>query len=295
MMWKGVLLAVAASTSWALANVAIQRTGRAMGPIRALFWAQLTALPASAAVSLLLEPHDALPSVAVLAAWSLLAGLAGLVAYVPLFDAFEHGELSIVVPIASSWSVITTVIDVMLGEPLRGTQAVGTCLVLLGIVLIAHRPSVHGEAPSPAHPAPTAAQRRRAVGGAAIAAVSFGIMIPALRKLNPHLGSVGSVTVSYAVGLSVGLPVAGALRMNMRPPRRDLWPWVIATGTLETLGFVLVNLAQQHAPLTVVGPAASLSPGITVAYASLLLGERPGRVGAIGGALASVGLLLLGT
>jgi drug/metabolite transporter (DMT)-like permease len=307
-MLKGLALALGASLSWALANVAIQRTGRAMGAVRALFWAQISALPVAMALSLVLERRH-LSSAGVLG-WTLLAGVAGLIAYVPLFDAFEHGPLSVVVPIASSWSVLTTALDVASGNGLRAPQAFGTLLVLVGIVLVA-RSVYTAERPdrsrcsqcSPLHavastsqpaPARRRARERRAVGGAALAALGFGVMIPALRALTPALGSIGSVAASYAVALSLGLSIACAVRHPVTAPSGRLWVWVAGTGALETLGFVLVNTAEQYAPLSIVGPAASLSPPLTVAYAWLFLSERPGRLAIWGGLVACFGLLLLG-
>ena len=46
-MLAGMLLGLGASASWALANVAVQRAGRAVGALRALFWAQVLGIAMS--------------------------------------------------------------------------------------------------------------------------------------------------------------------------------------------------------------------------------------------------------
>ena len=40
-MLAGMLLGLAASASWALANVVVQRAGRAVGALPGLFWTQV--------------------------------------------------------------------------------------------------------------------------------------------------------------------------------------------------------------------------------------------------------------
>src|SRR4051812_24769638 len=171
-MTLGLLLGLGASVSWAMANVAIQRSGRELGPFRALFWAQLSVLPPFALSSLLWEAHEPLDTSLIL--WALIAGASSLCAYVPLFYALEKGRLSVVVPIASSWTIVSTAMAVPSGEPLRANQVAGTVLVLAGIVLVTRPPSSRLSVPRDTR------AERRATLAAFVAAVGFGVMVPAL-------------------------------------------------------------------------------------------------------------------
>src|SRR5262245_36375858 len=103
-MLAGVLFGLGASASWAVANVAVQRSARAVGPFRALLWAQLVGMLLVLPVAPF-EIHAVAPTLAH-AAWVAGAGAAALLAYVSLFYAFEHGRLTIAVPVMSSWAVI---------------------------------------------------------------------------------------------------------------------------------------------------------------------------------------------
>jgi len=80
-MIAGVLLGLGASACWALANVAVQRAGHAVGPYRALLWSQAAGLVFVAAFALPME-HPSLALAPATLGWVAVAGVAALVAYV---------------------------------------------------------------------------------------------------------------------------------------------------------------------------------------------------------------------
>src|SRR6185312_5031531 len=112
-MAVGMLCGLGASASWALANVAIQRAGRAVGALQGLFWAQLVGIAIAVAGAALLGERPAAPTPAD-AGWIAIAGASGLVAYVGIFYAFEHGRLTLAVPIMSSWAVLSSALSLLL-------------------------------------------------------------------------------------------------------------------------------------------------------------------------------------
>src|SRR5262249_2611929 len=112
-MLAGVVLGLGASLCWAIANVAIQRSSRRCGAFRALLWAQLVGIVLVAAVAPVADVRGAAFQRAD-ALWLLGAGAAALLAYVSLFYAFEHGRLTVVVPVMSSWSVIAAGLSLVL-------------------------------------------------------------------------------------------------------------------------------------------------------------------------------------
>src|SRR5450432_1624237 len=134
-MILGVVLGLAASASWAVANVAVQRSARHVGAFRAILWAQVV----GGLVVALALPFDtrAASPVPLDALWVLLAGAAGLLAYVCLFYAFEHGRLTMAVPVMSSWAVIAAGLSlVIFHEPVRPLQLVGGAIVVAGAVIV---------------------------------------------------------------------------------------------------------------------------------------------------------------
>jgi drug/metabolite transporter (DMT)-like permease len=285
-MIAGVLLGLGASACWALANVAVARAARSVGSFRGLLWAQIAgavmAVVASAAVD---RPQWTVDSA--LAGWIAVAGVAALLAYVCLFYAFEHGKLTIAVPIMSSWAVLSAALSIALfGERLGRAQFAGGAIVIAGALVVSRfaQPKTAGGAP-----APTPRWLIASLG----AAVGFGVLIPVIARLVPAFGSVGSVAVVYLADIALGLPLALFFRIGLKPPSGAAWLPVLAAGLFETAGFACITIGSRLAPLALVSPLASLASTFTVLYAWAVLRERPARAVLIGAALVCAGVVAL--
>jgi len=288
-MGFGIVMGLLASASWACANVFIQRASRALGPFRALVWALFSGGLALLPLALVLDHRTAPLAVGSLAGWLIVAALAAVLAYTSMFFAFERGRLSVVVPVMSSWSVIATAISLgVLGETLRRGQLAGAAAVVVGVVMIA-RFAQRGGGPAEK----STARRSSALGTAALTALGFGVLIPAMDRLAPALGHLGAVSAVLLMDLVLWLPVAAVARLDVRPPSRRAWPLVLAAGAFETLGFVWISLGIARAPVAVVSPFAGLSSAFTVLYAWAVLGERPPRAVLAGAALVCAGVVTL--
>jgi drug/metabolite transporter (DMT)-like permease len=284
-MLAGMLLGLAASASWALANVVVQRAGRSVGAVPALFWALLAGVAISAAGSAALDAHRQALSSAV-AGWIAVAGVAGLMAYACLFYAFEHGRLTLAVPIMSSWAVLSTALSILLfHDRLSPVQFAGAGSVIAGAVVVARQSQRPGATPAGA--------RRGWLPASVATAVGFGVLVPALRALAGAFGAVGAIGAVYAASLVLAVPLIVALRIRLPLPPRSSWAWILLSGLLETLGSVCITLGAQRAPLAVVSPLASLASAFTVAFAWAVLGDRPPRGVLVGAALVSAGVVAL--
>jgi drug/metabolite transporter (DMT)-like permease len=125
------------------------------------------------------------------------------------------------------------------------------------------------------------------------AALGFGVLIPAIGRINVATGPIASSAAVFAADILLGLPLAAWLRVDLRPPpRRALLPVALA-GIFETAGFVLIALAVGRAPVAVVSPLASLSSALTVLYAWAVLRDRPPPVVFAAAALACGGVVVL--
>jgi len=288
----GILMGLLASASWACANVFIQRASRAVGPFRALVWALSSGGLALLPVALALDHRTVSLRAGLPTGWLIVAALSAIVAYTSMFFAVERGRLSVVVPVMSSWSVIAAALSLIaLGQTVRRGLLAGAAAVVVGVVIIARFAQREGggeQATSPTTPG-----RRSAVGMSALTALGFGVLVPAIDRLSPALGRLGSVSAVLLVDLVLWLPVAAAARLDVRPPSRGTWPLVLAAGAFETIGFVWISLGISHAPVAVVSPFAGLSSAFTVLYAWAILGERPARPVLVGAALVCAGVVLL--
>ncbi|HTA18736.1 MAG TPA: DMT family transporter [Polyangia bacterium] len=286
-MFLGVVLGLGASASWALANVAVQRSARELGVFRTILWAQLVGI---VAVSLLL-PFDARTAAptALTAVWVALAGAAGLLAYVGMTFAFEHGRLTIVVPVMSSWAVIASGLSLAIfREPVRPLQLAGAASVIAGAVVV----SRFARGPTDASSS-SAGRAPRWLLASFGAALGFGLLIPLIGLLAPVTGRLGVIPVVYGADIALGLPLALRFGVSLAPPRGRAWIAVALAGLFETSGFACIALATRYAPLALVSPLSSLASAFTVLYAWAVLRERPARPVLLGAALVCVGVLTL--
>jgi drug/metabolite transporter (DMT)-like permease len=288
-MFVGVVLGLSASASWAIANVAVQRSARHVGAFRAILWAQIIgALLVAVALPLgmrtaALTPLDAL--------WVLAAGAAGLLAYVCLFYAFEHGRLTVAVPVMSSWAVIAAGLSlVIFHEPVRPMQLVGGAGVVAGAVIVSRfaRSTTAGAVDAAGN---TRAPRWLLASFGA--ALGFGLLIPLIGLLTPVTGRLGVIPVVYGADIALGLPLAWHFRVSLAPPRGRAWISVALAGVFETAGFAFIVLAGRYAPLALVSPLSSLASAFTVLYAWVVLRERPAMPVLVGAGLVCAGVLTL--
>ncbi len=286
-MLAGMLLGLSASASWALANVVVQRAGRAVGALQALFWAQLVGIGLAFLGATLLGDRPP-PLTAGDGVWIAIAGVSGLLGYVCLFYAFEHGRLTLAVPIMSSWAVLSSALGLLIfRERLTISQLLGSAVVIAGAVVVArHAQSVERAAPA-------GGVSKRWLPAAVGAAVGFGVLIPAMRRLSPVFGPAGTIGVVYAADLALALPLALAFRIRLVFPRRGAWLPIVLAGFLETAGSVCITLGVRRAPVAIVSPFASLAAAFTVLYAWAILRERPARGVLLGAALVSAGVVVL--
>jgi probable blue pigment (indigoidine) exporter len=288
----GVLLALLTSVSWALGNVFIQKSGRAVGAPRAMLWALSAGAALSGAIS---WARDVRPAAfdGAMWGWTAAAVIGCLFAYICLFYAFEKAPLSLAVSLVSSWSLISGGLSMMvLHERPRSTALAGAAVVFTGVVLV----SLGGARRATAA---AASSDTTAPPGALLAALGaaagFGVMVPAVNQIVPAAGEFGATALVYAASVLAALPIAVIARVPLRPPPRAIWGLVLVTGCFETFGFVMLAFAHHFAENTVVTPVASLAAALTVLYAWVVLRERPHPLATAGAILASIGVVILST
>ncbi|MGB1013124.1 MAG: DMT family transporter [Nannocystaceae bacterium] len=299
-MLPGIFLALLASVCWAIANILIQRSGQAIGSVRTLLWATVAGAIISGIAGLVLGE---VPQVVAPGTWLVLglAGVSGLLGYAGLFYAFEKAALTVTVPIAASWPLLTAFIAIVfLDEHPSFSQSLAAGVVFLGVMVVAigstRPPRARGdESPTPLdqqpeRPTPT---RRGPILGAIAAAVGFGVMIPTVGHVAPEFGELTTAAMVYVVCIIVGVPLAATARISLAPPPRSVIAAVVAIGLFEACGLASVGLARSFAPMTVVAPLSSLTAALTIVYAWIFLGERQSRLVLVGAALASLGVVLL--
>jgi len=282
-MLAGMLLGLGASASWALANVVVQRAGRSVGALPGLFWTYVVGIVLAFVVAAAL---GARPPALTAGDWVWIAigGVSGLLGYACIFYAFEHGRLTLAVPIMSSWAVLSSALSlIVFHEKLTAGQLLGSATVIAGAVVVGRNAQTAG--------ASGGGSSKRWLLASIGAAVGFGVVVPAMRRLSPLFGPVGTIGVVYLADLALALLLG--FRVALPLPRGRAWWPIVWAGFLETAGSVCITLGVRRAPVAIVAPFASLAAAFTVLYAWAILRERPPRGVLIGAALVSAGVVIL--
>jgi drug/metabolite transporter (DMT)-like permease len=298
----GIVMGLLASASWAGANVFVQRAGRQVGAFRALVWAQLAGIAGVLPLAVLLDVRAQAPDRGTVF-WAAVAALAAVLAYPCLFHATNRGRLSVVVPIMSAWTVVAAGISLgFLGETLRPAHVLGASLVVGGVFLVSRYSQQGaagggGVAPAQRSPGGGGGGDGGGDGGGLWAALGgalgFGVLIPAIGRLAPATGRLGAIPLVFLLDLLLGVPIALAAGIDLRPPRGRDWLPVLGAALFETMGFVWISLGVARAPVSVVSPLAGLASAFTVLFAWLVLRERPCAQVLLGAGLACAGVLAM--
>jgi drug/metabolite transporter (DMT)-like permease len=274
----GILFGLLAALGWGTGDVLIARATRALGPIQAMFYIQLTGIFAIGVV--LAATGDLPPTRAWPWALGLAANLFNLVGTLLFYRAFAVGTLSIVSPVAASFAVVTTVLALLSGERPGALALTGAALVICGVVVVSRGSSAERGPP-------------RGVLEAIGAACCIGFYFWSLGFVSPLLGIAWPVMIGRVVQMLVALALI--TRRGARPvavPAR-LWPSIVGAAALDTLALVCFNIGISGTYVSIVTALASIFSAVTVLLARAFLHERlrPSQWAGVAGLI--VGVLLV--
>jgi drug/metabolite transporter (DMT)-like permease len=211
-------------------------------------------------------------------AWSVAAGVAGVVGISALYAGLAAGRMSIVAPVTG---VLAVVIPVVAGIALEGLPRnevlIGIGLAIVAVVLVSQAGDEHG--------------RSGGLRFALVAGTGIGLF-------NVLIGQVSDGHVfgplSILRGTQAVLLIA-AIVLVRRPWRmpRAIVPAVLVIGLLDMGGNGLFIAARQAGELAIASTLASLYPVGTVVLAGIFLRERIGAAHAVGIVLAGIAVILI--
>ena len=303
-----IILGLTGAVSWGAADFAARFASRQVGAYRTLFFMQFFGF---LALSVYLKSTGGF-SRGIAPGWqpwalTVAAGLLNVLASLALYHSFEHGTLSIVGPVSSSYPALTVALSVLSGERIHSVRAAGLAATLLGVILAAtsfaqaksSTAETDAQQASPNHARPNRAANSRAhlstgVGWAICAALGFGVLFWFLGfHVVPAVGSAVSVWVMRLTAL-VALSLAAApARQTLKLPRGKVWWLLLAVGILDTAAFVANNAGLSTGQVSVVSVLASLYGAITVLLAWIFLRERLERSQWLGIVLIFIGIVLV--
>lgn len=180
-----IILGLTGAISWGAADFAARFASRQVGAYRTLFFMQFFGF---LALTVYLKSTGGF-SHGIAPGWqpwgmAVAAGLLNVLASLALYHSFEHGALSIVGPVSSSYPALTVALSLLSGERIHAVRAAGLGVTLLGVILAATSFAQSKETETqtrPEHAAAAHTEQQRAhlstgVGWAICAALGFGVL-----------------------------------------------------------------------------------------------------------------------
>jgi drug/metabolite transporter (DMT)-like permease len=221
-------------------------------------------------------------------AWPYIVGslLLHLVYYVALTEAYRHGDLSLVYPLARGSAPLLTaaVATVWLGERLGGVGWAGVVTLAAAVLMLSLRSGPdRGEV------------HARTVG--------FALLTAACIAAYTVVDGTGARLAGSALSYIVWLLVLDGLMMLLfgfaRAGRRlfahfiESWPFMLAGGALATTGYGIAIWAMTVAPIALVAALRETGVLFAALIGVVFLGEPLRPLRALAAVLAVVGALLI--
>ena len=275
---SGILLALAASLSWGVADFGAGIESRRLPVPLVIAASQAAGLAFVALVVLIFRPH--LPSAAQLG-YGAIAGAIGIFGLVAFYRALTIGAMGIVGPLSATGAVVPLAYGLSRGERPSTVQLLGVALAVVGVIAAAVE----------LHDARTGGRIGAGVGFALLAALGFGWSLVFLSKAAAG-GALWAPLSMRAVGVPLIVVAVLVLRTPTAGLRASLW-LLVGVGVCDTGANLLFGLATSRGLLSVVSVLASLYPVVLLALARYLLHERIARHQLAGVAIALTGVALI--
>ena len=271
-----VVLALAASVSWGVADFLGGVSARRLPTFTVMAVSQLAGLAAIAVLVLAL--WEAAPGTGGIA-FAAAAGLGGIVGLSALYRGMAVGAIAIVAPISAASAMVPLVVGLARGERPGGLQLAGVGVVLVGVALTSWERG------------PGGGRLAAGAGLAVLAALGFGLYYVFIAEAGDE-SALWAVLVARAVASLVAVVVLLARRLTSTVHVRDL-PVLSMIGLFDVGANCLLVLALNRGLVSVVPVLASLYPVTTVLLARAVLGERIAREQQAGVGLAFTGVALI--
>lgn len=268
---------LAAGFLWGSADFIAKGVLARIGFLRALLLASITGTLALWALTpaKLAPDHHAGPLVGL----GLLAAVAGLL----LYYAFEHGNLSVVAPIASTYPVITIALEVWLDHRRFGPVTLGALALLIGGAVAVGassgtrpgaQPQVVPEVRARFSAARGAGRSAPVLAAAVGTAISSGVLQYILAPLDRLAGPYTTLFYLRGIGALIYAFILGA-RGGLRQAANGA-PWlpIVAVSILDTAAFLLYIAGTRTTSIGVVATTSGLWGAWGAFYGVVLLRER---------------------
>lgn len=213
-----------------------------------------------------------------------VGGGAGIVGLAAFYRGLAVGTMSIVAPISATGAALPVAAGLASGDSPSAVQGLGMALAFLGVLLAAREqhPDVR-----------RAAEARRAVGLALVAAAGFGVFLTLLKPASED-GVAWALLAARSASVTLMVVIVLAARPALRPAFTPLTLGsLVLVGAGDLGANALYAAATGAGLLSIVAVLGSLYPVTTVLLARAILRERVRRVQEAGVGLVLAGVALI--
>jgi bacterial/archaeal transporter family protein len=282
----GIYFGVISMLSWGMSDFFIAKSVRGSGVLKSFIWAQATSV---ILLTIIFIGFYDLPSLNFYAiAMILVAGLLGVISNLSFYKSLRVGQVSIVMPIASCWAIITVILSLFfLGESLAYFQFIGIILAIAGAALVSFKLSDLKKISFDKH-------THKGVEYAVVAAFAYGTNFVLIDLLVAELNWFLTI-------LFIEITVVFYLLLYSNVTKRDIsFPknvmiFIIMVGILDAVAYLSYGIGVTSEFGSIVAPIAASSPAISIFLAKIFFKEKFEINQKIGIISVLSGLILLAT
>lgn len=215
----------------------------------------------------------------------LLAAFAGAVGYLSFLRGIRVGKLSIVSPLASSWSLITVVLSLtFLSQRLTSLQPLGIALVIAGTVLVSFKLKELKRL--------RFSELEKGVRYGFLTMLMYASQSFIIALIVPTLGWFLPIFAIVVLNSATYFAVSRAVNKTMLPSKSSI-PFIVLSGALTTAGFLSYGVGVTYGKAAIVAPLSAAQAFVTVLLALVIVKEKLEAEQGIGVACILAGVVLL--
>jgi len=279
----GVIFGVIAMFCWGTADFLVAKAVKKISVFKTFFWSQVIGLILFFLIFLLFFNFPITPSNIIIII--LVAGFIGVMAYLAFYKGLQIGKVSVVSPIAASWSVITVILSLFfLKEKLTNIQFIGISLAIVGAVLVSFK----------SHDLLKLRIKNIAVGVkyALIALFGWGFFMFFIGIMVDKLGWFFPMFFIKIAMVFYLLSYSGLSKQDIKFPK-NVYFFIVLIGVLEVIAFLSYGVGINYEYNSIVAPIGAAFPMVTIILARIFLKEKLEIIQKIGVISVLVGLVLL--
>ncbi len=279
----GIFFGIIAMMSWGASDFFVTKSARGCEPYRAFLWSQITALIILFTIFFIFFETPKFSFT--VAGLILLSAFFTVIANMAFYKSLKKGKVSIVMPVASCWAVVTVLLSlIFLNQSLTQYRAIGVVLAIAGAVIVSFSWK-------------DLRKLKNHAGGvnyAVIAALAYGIDFVLIDIMANKIGwffPMLFVALVSACFLSI---YAGICGKDISFPK-NIWQFIILVGILDTIAYLFYSSSVTTVYGAVMAPIAASSPAVSILLAKIFFKEKIEMHQEIGIASVIIGLILLST